>query len=108
LFFLEKGSMFSKARTHGNQDRSQLLRLGGAKCIFRVERFFCSLFVYNKFIWVQQNLGGTAPELPCGYEPDGSPIHSQPKSSCKIFHSKICVKVFVLFYVTEFDVNYRE
>jgi len=53
------------------QARSQVLRFGGAKYIFRGARILFLLYFWNKFFWEQENLGRhkrnlgvTAPECP--------------------------------------------
>ena len=44
------------------QARSQGLRFGREKHIFRGARFLFSSYVWSSFFWTQQNLGSTAPE----------------------------------------------
>jgi len=41
------------------QARSQVSIFGGAQCIFEEARFLVLLYVWNKFLWAQQILGGT-------------------------------------------------
>ena len=63
------------------QARSQVSRFGGAQYIFRGARFLLLLYVWNKFFWAQQNLGGHKRNLgghcprmpPCGYGPAWQP-----------------------------------
>jgi len=70
--WVESMLILIKSKFHANLElgRSQVLRFGGAKCIFRRARILFLLYFWNKFsgnkkIWgAQKKFGGTAPECP--------------------------------------------